>query len=200
MATKVKLFLKENKISLMYPLLQQGFQVTATVGCDIQSLLCDQFGMMPDYLSDRINTVFLNGQPVDDMSSAIVNDGDVLALSAAMPGLVGATFRKAGYLAAFRGSITYRQSESHSPVCHGGTITLKLFNLLVNEIGPIFLESGIWIYGRDLHDLFKTYQPRMYESIQHVEKNGQVTDVAMLSDPNWIIADAQTFLQAVAAA
>jgi len=131
MPTKIKLLLKKNKVSLMYPLLQQGFQVTAKVGCDIQSLMCDQFGMMPDYLSDRINTIFLNGKPVDDVASAIINDGATLALSAAMPGLVGATFRKAGCLASLRGSITYREASAPLSVCQEGTVTLKLFNLLI---------------------------------------------------------------------
>ena len=36
-----------------------------------------------------------------------------LALSAAMPGLVGATFRKSGCLATFRGSITYDGAADH---------------------------------------------------------------------------------------
>jgi hypothetical protein len=200
MPTTLKLFMKDKKIAQLYPLLQQGFQVTATVGCDIRSLLCDQFGMLPEYLSDRISTIFLNGQPVDDMSSAIVNDNDVLALSAAMPGLVGATFRKAGSLAAFRGTITYQQSAAHPPVPQVGTITLKLFNLLVSEIGPMFLERGVWVFGRDLQDLLKMYQPRIDKSIQHAEKDGMEMDVAMLSGPNWIAADVPVLLQAAGVA
>ncbi len=77
-----------------------------------------------------------------------------------------------------------------------GTVTLKLFNLLVNEIGPMFLERGIWIFGRDFQDLLGMYRPRIYESIQHVEKDGQKVDVAKLSDNNWIVADARMLLQA----
>jgi len=70
--------------------------ISATVGCSIKNLLCNQFDITPEYLSDRISTIFLNGKPVDDVESAIIKDNSILALSGAMPGLVGATFRKGG--------------------------------------------------------------------------------------------------------
>ena len=179
----------------MYPLLQQGFQVTATVGCDIRSLLCDQFGMMPDYLSDRISTIFLNGKPVDDVSSAVVNDGATLALSAAMPGLVGATFRKAGCLAAFRGSITYRKGDDADATCRDGTITLKLFNLLVAEMGPLFLERGIWINGDELKDYLRKRRSSIETMIERVEKDGHPVDPKTLTDPEWLSVETRVLLQ-----
>ena len=184
----------------MYPLLQQGFQVTATVGCDIRSLLCDQFGMMPDYLSDRINTIFLNGKPVDDVASAVVNDGATLALSAAMPGLVGATFRKAGCLAAFRGSITYRKGDDDAATCHEGAITLKLFNLLVAEMGPLFLKHGIWINGAELKDFLSTRQSSIETMIESVEKDGHAVDLKTLTEPEWLSVETRVLLQATGGA
>ncbi len=184
----------------MYPLLQQGFQVTATVGCDIRSLLCDQFGMMPDYLSDRINTIFLNGKPVDDVASAVVNDGATLALSAAMPGLVGATFRKAGCLAAFRGSITYRKDDDADATCHEGTITLKLFNLLVAEMGPLFLKRGIWINGAELKDFLSTRQSSIETMIESVVKDGHAVDPQTLAEPEWLSVETRVLLQATGGA
>ncbi|MCP4349944.1 MAG: endonuclease/exonuclease/phosphatase family protein [Desulfobacterales bacterium] len=57
------------------------------VGCSIRSLLCKQTDVASDYVDERISTVFLDGKPVDDVDSAIVKNGSVLALSAAMPGL-----------------------------------------------------------------------------------------------------------------
>jgi hypothetical protein len=105
---------------------------------------------MPAYLTDRINTIFLDGKPVDNVNTAIVNDGSTLALSAAMPGLVGATFRKAGCLASFRGSITYREESADEGVLNNGHMTLKLFNLLLREMGPQVLERGLWMNGDDL--------------------------------------------------
>lgn len=189
--------LKQDKISVFFPLLQQGFQVTTKVGCDIQSLLCDQFGLMPDYLSDRINTIFLNGKPVDDVTSAMIKDGATLALSAAMPGLVGATFRKAGCLASFRGSITYKKEDDAPAACHDGCITLKLFNLLISEMGPLFLERGIWISGRVLRDFLRTHQSDVYTIFKKIEKNGSDMGPEQIADLEWIAPDDRFFLQTI---
>jgi len=77
-----------------FQFLQRGFRVRAQVGCTIKSMLCRQFGLDPVYVEERIKTVFMDGKAVDDMDSAVIKDSSTLALSAAMPGLVGATFRR----------------------------------------------------------------------------------------------------------
>ena len=67
---------------------------------------------------------------VDDVNTALLQDGCTVALSAAMPGLVGATFRTGGLLAAFRSDITH-QEEGVPTETHGvGMVKIKLFNLL----------------------------------------------------------------------
>jgi len=125
-------------------ILQAGFRVNVQTGVSIEDLLSDQFDVNPEYVKDRIRTAFLNGKPVDDFSTTIMESGDTLALSAAMPGLVGATFRKGGYLAAFRGTITHQRTDKiieHS----AGVVTIKLFNLLPREIGLTFLKRGLMV-------------------------------------------------------
>lgn len=195
-STTLSFVLKQNKLAVFFPLLQHGFQVNATVGCDIQNLLCDQFGMLPEYLSDRINTIFLNGKPVDEVSSTMVEDGATLALSASMPGLVGATFRKAGCLAAFRGSITYTKGDHAPAACHQGAITLKLFNLLVSEMGPLFLQRGIWIYGQELQDCLRPHQSAVDTLFIKIEKDGSDLGPEKMADLKWITPDRRFFLQA----
>ena len=188
--------LKPEKKSVLFPLFQEGFQVAAKVGCDIQTLLCDQFGLMPDYLANRITTIFLNGKPLDDVSSAVIPDGATLALSAAMPGLVGATFRKAGHLAAFRGSITYKKKDDAPTTCHDGFVTLKLFNLLISEMGPQFLERGIWVKGRVLRDFLDTHQADVHTIFKEFKKNGIDLAPHEISDLSWITDEARYYLQA----
>jgi hypothetical protein len=61
-----------------------------------------------------------------------------------MPGLVGATFRKGGYLAAFRGTITHQRADTVIEDS-GGAVTIKLFNLLPKEIGLTFLKRGVMV-------------------------------------------------------
>ena len=164
--------LKRGNISVFNPILQQGFQVGAKIGCDIQSLLCEQYAMSPEYLSERISTVFLNGRPVDDVASAVVHDGDTLALSAAMPGLVGATLRRSGCLAAFRGSITYQPNGDPQAACYNGSITLKLFNLLTGEVGPSFLAQGISISGEVFSDFWEMHASEVKAALEAITMDG----------------------------
>jgi hypothetical protein len=107
-----------------------------------------------EYVGGRIKTVLLNGRPVDDLGSAMVDDGSTLALSAAMPGLVGATMRRDGLLAPFRNTIAHQELQTQGPA-GDGWIVLKLFNLLIAELGPTFLERGIWIETEALEQLFQ---------------------------------------------
>ena len=196
MATTLSLILKPNGLALFFPLLQRGVQVNAMLGCDIHALLCGQFGLNPEYLSDCINTIFLNGQPVDDVTSAVVEEGATLALSAAMPGLVGATFRKAGCLAAFRGSISYRREKEVAAAGQEGCFTLKLFNMLIQDVGPRILKRGIWITGRELKDCLLPCQSDDQSIFVTIEKDGAAIDPKESADLKWIMSDAHYLLQA----
>jgi len=165
---------KEN-FSIFYPVLQQGFKVPVMVGCSLKSMLCDQFDVTPEYMSDRIKTIFLNGKPVDDVESALVLDGAVLALSAAMPGLVGAAFRRGGPLSIFRSSISHRNEPDKSDISRQGMITLKFFNLLVSEMGPTFLERGILVKSAVIKNLIEEKKAGQQTSFKSITINGQET-------------------------
>ena len=97
----LSLHFHKDLIAAFFPLLQQGFYIEFSDG-NIQHLLCRICEMSPDDLRCLIQTLFLNGKPVDNMAKVYVRDGDCLALSAAMPGLVGATMRSGGPLASFQ--------------------------------------------------------------------------------------------------
>ena len=129
-------------LRIFFPLFQEGVGIEVETGCSIRELLIEQFGIAAEYISTRITTVFLNNRAVDKMDSALVYDGAVLALSGAMPGLVGATMRSGGFYAAMRGNMTYENGAA-APEVKAGIIKLKLFNLLLAEIGPRLLMRGI---------------------------------------------------------
>ena len=135
------------------PLFSRGVRVSACLECSLKELICRQIGLAEDYLENRIQTVFLNGHPVDDVSRATVGEGATVALSAAMPGLVGAVLRKGGALAALRKSITYRSEDSARETCEGSVI-VKLFNMTTREVGPLLLARGIWMEGAELKEVF----------------------------------------------
>lgn len=158
----------KDNTSIFSPILQQGFMLPAQVGCSFKNLLCNQFGVTPEYLSNRIQTIFLNGKPVDDVEATIITDGAIIALSAAMPGLVGATFRSGGALSIFRSSISHRNETNKSKVSAQGMVTLKLFNLLISEMGPAFLEKGIWVKCDIMKDFIeekKINWPSVFKSV-----------------------------------
>lgn len=181
---RLLLTLKPGLISNLFYLLQHGFILDVQVGCSIESLLCTQLGMNPAYLEDRIQTIFLNGKPVDDVNRAIVKEGSTLALSAAIPGLVGAMLRKGGYYAPMRSEISYRE-DVKSPPLKDGTIVFKLFNLLTRELGPSFLEKGIWMKGQDLEDFIKKQRDDFWSGCIEARINGELINPGKLKKMKW---------------
>jgi hypothetical protein len=137
------------RIAEFFPLLQQGVVVQARVGCTLDRLLSQQWDIAPDYVAQRVTTIFLNGRAIDDITTAVVREGSVIALSGAMPGLVGATMRRGGFYAAMREGITYRENAAEGPQ-RLATVRVKLFNLLLPELGPGFLQRGIVLAAAEL--------------------------------------------------
>ena len=133
-------------------LFSKGVAIKASLACNLRELLCQQVGVAPEYLDNRIQTVFLDGQPVDDVDKTTVENGATIALSAAMPGLVGAVLRKGGTLAGLRKGITYRCGTVGQAACDG-SVTVKLFNMTTREVGPLLLKYGIMIQGDELLDI-----------------------------------------------
>ena len=134
------------------PLFSRGVRVSACLECSLKELMCGQIGLTEDYLENRVQTVFLNGHPVDDVNRAIVGEWATVALSAAMPGLAGAVLRKGGVLATLRKNITHRNNASARETCEGKVI-VKLFNMTTREVGPLLLARGIWMEGGELGEI-----------------------------------------------
>ena len=159
----VELQLAPELLKIFNPLLQEGVEVEIETGCSIKQLLTEQFGISAEFITGRITTLFLNSRAVDNVATALVHDGAVLALSGAMPGLVGATMRSGGFYAAMRGAMTYHE-EGEIPVAKRGKIRLKLFNLLLEELGARILRRGILLSTERLHtflaDQPETFRPR----------------------------------------
>jgi hypothetical protein len=135
-----------------FPLFQRGITLPVTVGCSLKSLLCDQLAIPEAYVTERVTTVFCDNCPVDDLELTMIHTGSRIALSAAMPGLVGATMRRGGFYAALRQGISH-VIHTGSVTPGNGTVTIKLFNLLMTELGPTLLAHGIQLEPNDAHEL-----------------------------------------------
>jgi hypothetical protein len=191
-AVTLSLVLKEEMVPIFFQLLGHGFSLNVQIGCSVKELLCRQLGIPEDYLDERIKTVFLNSGVVDDLSSAIVNEGSTLALSGAMPGLVGAILRSGGFYASMRSQISYDQNKPSS-VPKAGKITLKLLNLVVKELGPAFLEQGIWFNGGGLQEFIKHHLEELKTSNAVSELDGVPVEINNLLGLDW--DDQTVFLQ-----
>lgn len=168
----LSLTVEENRLPLFFELLAQGFSLPLVVETSIRDVLCDQLGFCADYLAERIQTIFLNGKAVDDVERTIVHDGATLALSAAMPGVVGATMRRQGRYAAMRRAISHRTADAPTAP-RQGWITLKLFNLLAGEKGPAFLSQGVRVQGRDLRVLLQRQGAAFWSDCRECRLNGR---------------------------
>lgn len=179
----LRLHFQKNLITVFLPLLQQGFYIEITAGT-IQDKLCQICDMDPGRLRRLIQTVFLNGKPVDDMAKALIQKGDCLALSAAMPGLVGATMRSGGVLAGFRDTISHRPSQMERDA-QNGVLTIKLFNLLIKEIGPLFLRKGILLESEDFRNLILSLSAADWNCCETAVLNDQNVRPDALADTAW---------------
>lgn len=151
-----------NQLPFFCRLLAGGIFATTTSGTSIHDYLADDMGIPPDYIRNRIQTIFLDGKAVDDVNATIIKKDATLALSAAMPGLVGATFRKSGYYSTLRKTISHDRraaTSSRQPI----PFTLKLFNTIAGELGPELFTKGIQVSGTAFQD-FIQYQKERFES------------------------------------
>ncbi len=157
-------------------LVQRGFLVEVDGPITIEELLLDLPGFSRDYIRDRVQTIFVNGLAEDDTRRLLV-PGSTLALSAAMPGLAGAIFRRGGRHGSLR---TRPAEEKRTTEQQAGQVTVKLFNMIATETGPRILENGMLIKGAVLGRFLDRQGERILPLIAAVQVDGQPVEAAAL--------------------
>ena len=190
--TNINLIVKPDRMSLFSSLLGQGFILKVQTGISVRDLLCWQIGVSNDYLDQRIQTIFLDGKVVDNVDTAVIRQGSALALSAALPGLAGATLRRGGAYAAMRSQISHK-NNTVDDFDKNGTVMLKLFNLVSLELGPMFLKQGIWVDGKNLENFFQRVPDFFWDGCLIVEIDGISLDVRKIPLMEW--KEEQVFLK-----
>lgn len=137
----IRLPITPEDLGALAPVLQQGLKVQVPAGISLEQLFVGHWHLAPDVVARRISTIFLDGHPVDDLTATRIRPGAQLALSGAMPGLAGAVLRRGGLLGGLRSGITHHESAAAVPQGEAW-ITVRLFNLLIREVGPRLLELG----------------------------------------------------------
>jgi hypothetical protein len=92
--------------------------------------------------------------------------------------------RSAGKLACFRSNISHRDGPGHISR-HGGTVCLKLFNLLLKDLGPGFLSRGVLIPVGKIGNFLQGFSSEDWQDCGHVSLNGNAIDPADLSRTDW---------------
>ncbi len=154
----------QEKISFFTLLLQSGIIVKTTSGTSIGKLLQTLPDFTSDYIVNDVQTIFLNGTATDDLETVFENDGDTLAISAAMPGLAGAIFRKNSLHAALR---TTQEREHIQTSGVEITVIVKFFNAIARDRGRVLLSKGVNIHADSVVQFFntRTTLPGFLESV-----------------------------------
>ncbi len=176
-APAVSLAVVNNSLDKFTTLLQSGIFIHVHQGESIGGLLCSLPGFSEEYISTRIQTIFVDGLPADDLTQEFVKKETVLAVSAAMPGVAGAIFRKGGIHAALRTG-TAKQTASTS-VQTTLTVRLKLFNVIAKERGKELLAKECFIQSDSL-EKFLAYRPFLEQDIENIVIDGQETTMETL--------------------
>ena len=191
--THLQLHIPAESLQAFFSLLSIGFSIIAKAGYSINDLLSKELGVAKAYIDDRIQTIFLNGKAVDDSKSATLQEGDVVALSAAMPGMVGSTFRKGGFFAGMRSQISHLTDTATRQDHQQIKVKLKLFNLVAKELGPLFLEKGVIIDGKAFQKFVSEKLEDLKPICSSIHLNGAKISFDRLKEFKW--ADREVLLQ-----
>lgn len=176
---EVKLYGNELIQESFTELFQKGCVLHVRAGATIREIVTGPLRIQHNYLDNRIKTIFLNGQAVDNVEDARVGRDAVLSLSASMPGFVGAALRKGGFYAAMRGEITHCKDQI---VLGGETakITVRLYNIVARELGPRLLRSGIQFPLSELLAFFTARSEYFWRACRAVMVNNLEVDAGCL--------------------
>ena len=179
-------------VSHFFLLLQQGVTIRARTGCNVTAFLREEIGANSETI-EKIQSVILDGKPVDDLESAVIKDGSVLALSAAMPGLVGATLRRGGTYSSFRNAITYHETQKEC-VMGEGLVQIKVFNLLMAELGPGLFQRGVVISSEDFIRFATRQSQDFWQGRRRITLDGKPLASSELADSAWWSEKGEIFL------
>lgn len=132
----------------VFSLLQQGVLVALPEKSSVSALACRILNIDLPAFRREVQTVLLNHGVVDNPDSTILDNGDLLVLSGAMPGLVGAMLRSDSPIKALRERITDAgvQKDRFLPE---SMIVIKFFNTILKNHRDDILKYGFYVQRSD---------------------------------------------------
>jgi hypothetical protein len=169
------LAMPEEAVAGFASLLQHGILYAIDQPVAILPFLLTLPGFTSEYIEKTVQTIFIDGVAADSLDRSLAA-GSTLALSAAMPGLAGAIFRRQGLHGSLRSQPAAKVATNPSA---SGFITLKLFNSIAADRVRDLLVQGICISGKTLHD-FAARREHLFQSPVGLSFAGQALDSADL--------------------
>lgn len=149
-------------------LLQHGLLFAVDHPIPAQDFLLSLPGFTGEYIEHTVQTVFINGVAADSLDCDLPA-GSIMALSAAMPGLAGAIFRRQGVHGSLRSRPT---APAVTPAKECGLFTLKLFNSIASDRVLDLLTHGVMMRGKAVHD-FAIRRANLFQSPTVLALDGQ---------------------------
>lgn len=121
-------------------LMQSGVVLRCMVGISFDLLLRREFGLSDEQLAP-VDSLILDGMPVDEPENTIVPNGSRMALASGLPGITGLSMKKGSAVRGLRSGITHTRSAEAKPV--SGEVTLSLYSLTLPELAGHFLAKTV---------------------------------------------------------
>lgn len=176
LSVKVRLTWQPEGIASFCPLLSRGVMLPGRPGATVGSVLSGQLQMSEESLCQRTRAIFLDGKTVAQPDAARLKTGSTLALSAVLtePFLLRA-FGDTGT----RVIRPYDRRESLTDPAYSMKhfFYLKLFNLMLDELGPRILNSGVGIEARNFEKFLAEKPERFWEGLETAMIDQVVTTV-----------------------
>ena len=189
-AEKVTLYISEGSIDKFVYMLQLGILLPATTDEMLGPFLLKLPDFTTDYIADEVQTIFLDGTAIDDLETVLDGEHPVVAISAAMPGLSGAIYRRNSIHAALRTTTAKTADARESSLPQPNCVTLKLFNGIAQEKGAQLLREGVTIKSSHVLDFLDTrdWLQRYIRGTRSVNnENGTPESFnALLRDSEWL--------------
>jgi hypothetical protein len=177
---RIRLLVDTEALSKYTTMLQSGIYVEVDQGTTIGELLFSLPGFSEEYVKTRVETIFLNGLPADNLQQQLFGKKAVIAISAAMPGLAGAIFRKDGIHASLRTTTAGKLSSVNAPEAPI-TIRLKLFNMISKDRGEQLFSNSCVVSAKSLIQ-FLGYRLPLAAAIQKTYIDDIIIDTEKLQD------------------
>lgn len=121
-------------------IMQSGAAIKCTVGIRLDLMLRREFGLSEEQIAP-VDSIILDGMPVDEPEHTVVPGFSRLALASGLPGITGLSMKKGSAVRGLRSGITYSRAIDEMPA--PGEITLSLYSLTLPQLAGHFLRRGV---------------------------------------------------------